>query len=106
MRLVEEVLPELRVLVVSAFLSVREAHVELAEGMAGDPTVEGAADRLRLVTQRAYAQGALMSVLRAYRAVFGEPWPLCCSEPSCRDFGDPDFGELTCPSEHATAGGF
>jgi DNA-binding XRE family transcriptional regulator len=25
-----------------------------------------------------------------------------CLEPECPDFGDPDFGEATCPAEHAT----
>jgi hypothetical protein len=24
-----------------------------------------------------------------------------CQEPSCPDFGDPHFGDGTCPSEHA-----
>lgn len=26
-----------------------------------------------------------------------------CQEPTCPDFGDPDFGEATCPAEHAVA---
>jgi len=26
---------------------------------------------------------------------------LRCQEPTCPDFGDPDFGEATCPAEHA-----
>lgn len=24
-----------------------------------------------------------------------------CQEPTCPNFGDPDFGEATCPEEHA-----
>lgn len=24
-----------------------------------------------------------------------------CMEPTCPDYGDPDFGEMTCPAEHA-----
>lgn len=24
-----------------------------------------------------------------------------CRDPSCPDYGDPDFGEATCPAEHA-----
>jgi hypothetical protein len=24
-----------------------------------------------------------------------------CHDPACPDFGDPDFGEATCPQEHA-----
>lgn len=26
---------------------------------------------------------------------------LRCRDPQCPDFGDPDFGEATCPSDHA-----
>jgi len=29
-----------------------------------------------------------------------EPKPRC-QEPTCPDYGDPDFGEATCPTEHA-----
>lgn len=28
-----------------------------------------------------------------------------CEEPTCPDFGDPDFGEGTCPAEHARPAG-
>lgn len=27
--------------------------------------------------------------------------PTGCQDPSCPDFGDPTFGEATCPAEHA-----
>jgi hypothetical protein len=28
-----------------------------------------------------------------------------CQEPTCPDYGDPDFGEATCPAEHADPSG-
>lgn len=31
----------------------------------------------------------------------GTELPPRCFEPTCPDFGDPNFGEGTCPSEHA-----
>lgn len=66
-------------------------------------------DRTDPMTGRQYRQAPEVLVLAPeHITVVGEvvkDRPPRCQEPTCPDFGDPDFGEGTCPSEHAHPSG-
>lgn len=45
---------------------------------------------------------AIVGAVGATQVIPAEP-DVRCRDPHCPDFGDPSFGEGTCPAEHADA---